>query len=55
MKFAETLFEIARNDLEASKGLFERELYPQAVFLLAAKYRESDQIFWFIERCNKGG
>jgi len=34
MNFAKSLFEIARKDLEAAKCLFERELYPQAVFYL---------------------
>jgi HEPN domain-containing protein len=34
MSFAETLFEIARTDLNAAKCLFDQEHYPQAVFYL---------------------
>lgn len=45
MKFAETLFEIARNDLEASKCLFERELYPQAVFYLQQSVEKATKSF----------
>jgi len=45
MKFAETLFEIARNDLEASKCLFERELYPQAVFYLQQSIEKATKSF----------
>jgi HEPN domain-containing protein len=45
MKFAETLFEIARSDLEASKCLFGRELYPQAVFYLQQSIEKATKSF----------
>jgi len=45
MTFAETLFEIARKDLEAAKCLFERELYPQAVFYLQQSVEKANKSF----------
>ena len=45
MKFAETLFEIAKKDLEAAKCLFERELYPQAVFYLQQSVEKATKSF----------
>ena len=45
MKFAETLFEIAKKDLEAANCLFERELYPQAVFYLQQSVEKATKSF----------
>ena len=45
MTFAETLFEIARKDLEAAKCLFERGLYPQAVFYLQQSVEKANKSF----------
>lgn len=45
MSFAETLFEIARTDLDAAKCLFEQELYPQAVFYLQQSVEKANKSF----------
>ncbi|MGB2727105.1 MAG: HEPN domain-containing protein [Halobacteriota archaeon] len=45
MNFAETLFAIARKDLEAAKCLFESELYPQAVFYLQQSVEKANKSF----------
>lgn len=55
MSFAETLFEIARTDLEAAKCLFEQELYPQAVFYLQQSVEKATKSFGLLKDIIKEG
>jgi len=45
MKMAENLLEIAREDLEAARCLYERELFPQAIFYLQQSVEKAAKSF----------
>lgn len=53
MTFAETLFEIAKQDLEAAKCLFERGFYPQAVFYLQQSVEKATKSFGLLSNVIK--
>lgn len=45
MKFNKTLLEIAKKDLKAAKCLYEKELYPQAIFYLQQSVEKAAKSF----------
>ncbi len=45
MKLSKTLLEIAKKDLEAAKCLYEKELYPQAIFYLQQSVEKAAKSF----------